>query len=137
MPKRSAPLASGGRTRGRITIVCNKILPLKLYRAKQYARGIPNRIRKSVEIVEEIKLKIKALLTWGLARDSSNVVGSIKDKTVANGKAMYATIAPDKINIKILNCWFLNPPLPNIKLSPKILSLYCFYSIIIILKMFL
>ena len=42
MPKRSAPLASGGRTRGRITIVCNRILPLKLYRAKQYARGIPN-----------------------------------------------------------------------------------------------
>jgi hypothetical protein len=31
-------------------------------------------------------------------------VGSIKDKTVANGKAIYATIAPDKINIKILNC---------------------------------
>ena len=63
MPKRSAPLASGGRIRGRITIVCNRILPLKLYGAKQYARGIPNIIRKSVEIVEEIKLKIKALLT--------------------------------------------------------------------------
>ena len=63
IPKRSAPLASGGRTKGRITIVCNIILPLKLYRAKQYARGIPNRIRKNVEIVEEIKLKIKALLT--------------------------------------------------------------------------
>ena len=39
MPKRSAPLASGGRTRGRITIVCNRILPLKLYRAETICKG--------------------------------------------------------------------------------------------------
>ena len=133
MPKRSAPLASGGRIRGRITIVCNRILPLKLYRAKQYARGIPNRIRKSVEMVEEIKLKKKALLKWGFVKDSSNLAGSIKDKTVANGKAIYATIDPDKINIKILNCWFLKPLVLNTKISPKISPLYYYFAIIVVI----
>ena len=60
-PKRRAPLASGGRTSGKITITFKKNLPRNLYRAKQYARGIPKKMRSNVEIVDEIKLKIKAL----------------------------------------------------------------------------
>ena len=61
-PNRRAPLARGGRTKGKITIIFIIDFPWKLYRAKQYASGIPKKTRSSVEIVEEIKLKIKALL---------------------------------------------------------------------------
>jgi hypothetical protein len=63
-PKRRAPLASGGRTNGIITIILKRNLPGKLlYLAKKYDNGIPNRDKSNVEIVAETRLRIKALPT--------------------------------------------------------------------------
>ena len=60
-PNKRAPLASGGRTRGRITITLITNVPRNpLYLARKYASGIPNRARSEVEIVAETRLRTKA-----------------------------------------------------------------------------
>ena len=66
-PNKRAPLASGGRTRGRITRIFNRNLPRNLYLAKQYASGIPKTIRRSVEIKEDIEAQNKSMTNlWSL-----------------------------------------------------------------------
>ncbi len=65
-PKRRAPLASGGRTKGTMTIILKINFPGKfLNRAKKYDNGIPNTVRIKVETVAENMLSIKALVTCG------------------------------------------------------------------------
>jgi hypothetical protein len=65
-PKRRAPLASGGRTNGTMTIVLKINFPGKfLNRAKKYDKGIPNTDRIKVETVAENTLSIKALVSCG------------------------------------------------------------------------
>jgi hypothetical protein len=85
-PRRSAPLARGGRTNGNITTVCKINFPLNSYRARQYAIDVPKKIRISVEIVEVIKLKMKALSNCGLIKESINFDGSKKFKILIKGK---------------------------------------------------
>lgn len=71
-PRRSAPLAKGGITKGMITIIFMRKLPGNLYRDRQYARGIPNRPISIVEIEAVTMLRIKASTTWGLVIEASN-----------------------------------------------------------------
>ena len=85
-PNRRAPLASGGNTNGMIIITLRINLPLNpVYLARRYARGTPNRIRSSVEIVAEVRLRRKASQRSCLVNDSSMVLGSVYARIVARG----------------------------------------------------
>ncbi len=84
-PKRSAPLANGGRTNGIITTICIRKLPWNLYLDKQYARGTPNKPINIVEIDAVIKLRTKVSITSGLVNEVNNVEGSTKVEMLNRG----------------------------------------------------
>ncbi len=48
-PKRRAPLASGGNTKGITMMICATDLPGNLYLDKQYANGMPNNAINNVD----------------------------------------------------------------------------------------
>ena len=84
-PKRSAPLAKGGRTNGMITTTLTRKLPGNLYLAKQYAMGIPNRAINIVEIDADTMLRNKASITLGLVNESNIFSGSTKVMILTRG----------------------------------------------------
>jgi hypothetical protein len=84
-PKRSAPLANGGRTNGMMTATLTRKLPGNLYLAKQNARGIPKMDIRIVEIDAEIMLRTKASITLGRVNESNRFSGSAKIKILARG----------------------------------------------------
>src|ERR671919_1294696 len=88
-PNKRTPLASGGRTRGRITITLITNFPRKpLYLARKYASGIPNRARSEVEIVAETRLRTKAFQSSGLFNESRILTGSAKVSIETSGNTM-------------------------------------------------
>lgn len=107
-PNKRAPLASGGRTRGRITITLITNFPRNpLYLARKYASGIPNRARSEVEIVAETRLRTKAFQSTGLVNESRIFTGSTKVTIETSGNTIYVTVIADRISIRMLKpCGF-------------------------------
>jgi len=88
-PNKRTPLASGGRTRGRMTITLITNFPRNpLYLARKYASGIPNRASSEVEIEAETRLSTKAFQSSGLVTESNSFTGSTKVSIVTSGNTM-------------------------------------------------
>lgn len=68
-----------------MTMICIRKLPGKLYLDKQYARGIPNRHIRIVDIEAVITLKIKAWITLGLVIEATIPPGSINEMILTRG----------------------------------------------------